>query len=80
MFALQSDTVKLNDYVGQFVQVSGTRVPGYPLNDGEPPLLNVKEVYPLAIMAADAAGVANAGRPQTGPAGPNRPASGNANN
>jgi len=80
LFALQSDTVKLNDYVGQFVQVSGTRVPGYPLNDGEPPLLNVKEVYPLAIMAADAAGVANAGRPQTGPAGPNRPASGNANN
>lgn len=46
LFALQSGTVSLDDYVGEQVTVSGTRVPGYQGGavEGGPDLLNVTSV------------------------------------
>lgn len=46
LFALQSDTVSLDDYAGERVTVSGTRVPGYQDGavEGGPDLLDVTGV------------------------------------
>jgi len=60
--ALQSNVVNLDAFLGQLVEVVGALVPGYPV-DGGPPLLNVTEVWPLAVIASGAATEANAGRP-----------------
>lgn len=41
-YALRSDDVRLGDYVGRRVQVSGSLVDGYPV-DGGPEFLEVTE-------------------------------------
>ncbi|MGB3633079.1 MAG: hypothetical protein WA982_03480 [Rubrobacteraceae bacterium] len=48
-YALQSDTVDLDAYVGQRVDVHGTLVPGYENAqvEGGPPLVEVKRVEPI---------------------------------
>lgn len=48
-YALRSDTVNLDDYVGQPVSVNGTLVPGYENGqvEGGPPLAEVTRVEPL---------------------------------
>ena len=43
LYALTSKSVKLGDYVGKQVRVSGTKVPGYPV-DGGPEYLDVSRV------------------------------------
>ena len=44
LYALTSDTVRLDDYEGENVRVSGTRVEGYPPKEGDPEYLSVTEV------------------------------------
>ena len=44
-YALTSQTINLGDYVGQTVTVTGTLVPGYPVEDG-PDYLEVTAVTP----------------------------------
>lgn len=39
-YALRSSTVQLGNYVGQRVRLSGSRIPGYPV-DGGPDYLDV---------------------------------------
>ncbi|PLW92203.1 MAG: hypothetical protein C0592_11985 [Marinilabiliales bacterium] len=43
-YALRSNTIDLDLYVGQYVTVKGEKVPGYPV-DGGPDYLEVEEVY-----------------------------------
>ncbi|MBN2727614.1 MAG: hypothetical protein JXR53_00150 [Bacteroidales bacterium] len=43
-YALRSNTIDLDVYVGQYVTVKGEKVPGYPV-DGGPDYLEVEEVY-----------------------------------
>ena len=47
-YALQSEDVDLDGYVGQRVTIYGTRVPGYENGqvEGGPPLLNVTRIEP----------------------------------
>lgn len=47
LYALTSDTVRLDDYKGERVRVSGTKVEGYPPKEGDPEYLNVTEVTSL---------------------------------
>jgi hypothetical protein len=42
-YALSSKTIDLDRYVGRYVHVSGSQVPGYPV-DGGPPYLEVFKV------------------------------------
>lgn len=42
-YALRSSAVKLNDYVGKEVSIKGSRVEGYPLENG-PELIDVKQI------------------------------------
>jgi hypothetical protein len=43
IFALTSNTIDLDKHIGKKVTIKGTRVEGYPLEDG-PELINVKVV------------------------------------
>ena len=43
LFALQSDKIKLDDYVGENVEISGSKVDGYPI-DGGPDLIKVSRI------------------------------------
>ena len=47
LYALTSDSVRLDGHEGERVRVSGTRVEGYPPKEGDPEYLNVTEVTPL---------------------------------
>src|SRR5437763_1788208 len=42
-YALSSKTIDLDRYVGQYVHIAGSHVPGYPV-DGGPPYLDVFKV------------------------------------
>jgi len=42
-YALKSNALNLNDYVAKHVTIKGTRVAGYPLENG-PELVEVKEI------------------------------------
>ena len=42
-YALSSKTIDLDRYVGQYVHIAGSHVPGYPV-DGGPPYLEVFKV------------------------------------
>lgn len=42
-FALKSDAIDLDTYIGKRVQLSGIRVPGYPLSGG-PDLIEVRKI------------------------------------
>ncbi len=44
-FALRSEEVDLDAYVGQSVELTGSRVDGYPV-DGGPPYLQVHTIRP----------------------------------
>src|SRR5581483_8675341 len=46
LYALTSKSVKLNDYVGKRVKVTGTPIDGYPL-EGGPAFLEVTKVEPV---------------------------------
>jgi hypothetical protein len=43
LYALESTSVDLDSYIGDTIQVKGEPIEGYPLNSGEPPLLQVSE-------------------------------------
>jgi hypothetical protein len=46
LYSLRSHTVNLSAYVGKHVEVTGTLVPGYPV-DGGPPYLEVSKVQEI---------------------------------
>lgn len=48
-YVLTSEDFSLSNVVGQNVRISGRLVEGYPLNEGEPKLLNVTEVSELEV-------------------------------
>ena len=45
-YALRSDQVNLTTYIGRYVRVSGSRIPGYPVDAG-PAYLAVSDVQVL---------------------------------
>ena len=46
LYALRSHTLDLSAYIGKHVEVTGTLVPGYPV-DGGPPFLDVSKVQEI---------------------------------
>jgi hypothetical protein len=43
LYALRSKSLELDDYIGQSVEISGSKVQGYPV-DGGPDFLEVSEI------------------------------------